>query len=165
MNGLGAGYGEVILLRHPDGSTTFYAHLDRRLVGRGQLVQGGEVIGLMGNTSRAAAPPRNQRLRGTGHDPRTQGYPIGPHLHMSIHGVADVSLIPVDYRGPHSDSGKLPARPPRRVAVVAYEGADLISMATDRARGEVNEHDWGVDPVRYLQSVGMSLFAAHWSRR
>lgn len=162
VNGRRQGFGEVILLRHTDGSTSFYAHLDRRLVGRGQLVEGGEVIGHMGRTSRAAAPPRRERDRGRRSDPRAQGFPNMPtHLHMSIHGVTVPAGIA---HGPNAGSGTLPAVPPRRQAVRAYGGADLVSMATDATGGRINEHDWGVDPVAYLGHFGVALFAAPFSR-
>lgn len=157
MNGVRSGFGECVLLRHVDGSTSFYAHLDRRLVGRGQLVQGGEVIGLMGRTSRAAMAPTRERERGRRTDPRGQGFPTMPtHLHMSIHGVG---VRPGIAHGPRAATETMPAVPPRRRAVAAYGGADLISMATDATGGSINEHDWGIDPVAYLATVPVQLFA------
>jgi murein DD-endopeptidase MepM/ murein hydrolase activator NlpD len=166
---MAGGYGEVILLRHPDGSTSFYAHLDKRLAGRGQLVAGGETIGLMGNTKYLAAPPSNQQYRGTTRDPRCfpqnprpEDRPrlMGVHLHLSIHGITNISGYPNNCRGSLADRGKLPALAPRRSAVAAWGGADRVSMATAARRpGQINEHDWGVDPVRYIQSVGTSLYA------
>ncbi|MGX1983440.1 peptidoglycan hydrolase CwlO-like protein [Thermolongibacillus altinsuensis] len=59
-------YGNVIFITHYiDGQlyTTVYAHLESRLVGEGQFVNKGQLIGYMGNT----------------------GYSTGPHLHFELH--------------------------------------------------------------------------------
>jgi murein DD-endopeptidase MepM/ murein hydrolase activator NlpD len=44
------GYGNLVKLRHPDGSVTLYAHNSRLLVRRGETVQQGEPIAQMGST-------------------------------------------------------------------------------------------------------------------
>lgn len=54
------GYGNFVELSHPNGMTTFYAHLSRIDVASGDRVSGGERIGLVGST----------------------GYSTGPHLHF-----------------------------------------------------------------------------------
>ena len=59
-------YGNVIFITHMINGqvyTTVYAHLDARLVGEGQTVRKGQVIGYMGNT----------------------GHSTGPHLHFELH--------------------------------------------------------------------------------
>ena len=43
-------YGEMIILNHGDGYYTLYAHLSASLVGRGQEVSAGQVIGRVGDT-------------------------------------------------------------------------------------------------------------------
>ncbi|MFP4373522.1 MAG: peptidoglycan DD-metalloendopeptidase family protein [Spirochaetaceae bacterium] len=55
-------YGKFVILRHPGGYQTLYAHLDSFDVSVGQYVSQGQVIGRMGNTGRST----------------------GPHLHFSI---------------------------------------------------------------------------------
>ncbi len=45
-------YGNVIVVTHPDGSSTMYAHLKKRLVLYGDKVVQGQVIGKVGNTGR-----------------------------------------------------------------------------------------------------------------
>ena len=47
------GYGHVVVVRHPNGLETLYAHLSRRLVQEGDLLEAGEVLGLGGNTGRS----------------------------------------------------------------------------------------------------------------
>ncbi len=60
--GVNPTYGRYIIIRHPDGFQTLYAHLSRILVRRGQRVNQNQLIGKMGNT----------------------GYSTGSHLHFSI---------------------------------------------------------------------------------
>jgi murein DD-endopeptidase MepM/ murein hydrolase activator NlpD len=57
------GYGNLVKVRHPDGSVTLYAHNSRILVRRGQKVDQGQQIAEMGST----------------------GFSTGPHLHYEIH--------------------------------------------------------------------------------
>ncbi|TVQ46645.1 MAG: LysM peptidoglycan-binding domain-containing protein [Gloeocapsa sp. DLM2.Bin57] len=57
------GYGNLVKIRHYNGSVTLYAHNNRLLVRRGQTVEQGQQIAEMGST----------------------GYSTGPHLHFEIH--------------------------------------------------------------------------------
>ncbi len=47
------GYGNYILISHPNGTKTRYAHLNKVLVSVGQHVKKGELIGIMGETGDA----------------------------------------------------------------------------------------------------------------
>lgn len=49
----GGGYGNYIVIRHPNGLETIYGHLSKQLVSENQEVRAGEVIGLGGNTGRS----------------------------------------------------------------------------------------------------------------
>ena len=49
----GGGYGKYIILRHPGGFQTLYAHLNGFNVSSGQSIARGEVIGWVGNTGRS----------------------------------------------------------------------------------------------------------------
>jgi len=66
-SGWNGGYGNYIVIRHPNGAQTLYAHLSRSSVGVGSYVTQGEVIGAMGNTGRST----------------------GPHLHFEVRGAAN----------------------------------------------------------------------------
>lgn len=48
-----SGYGNVIIINHRNGYETLYGHLDSIDVKVGQIVEKGEVIGVMGNTGRS----------------------------------------------------------------------------------------------------------------
>lgn len=50
------GYGNCIVLRHPNGLETLYGHLSKINVKLGQQVTAGEVIGLGGNTGNSTGP-------------------------------------------------------------------------------------------------------------
>ena len=47
------GYGNYIVIRHPNGLETVYGHLSKKLVKPNQIVRAGEAIGLGGNTGRS----------------------------------------------------------------------------------------------------------------
>lgn len=47
------GYGNYVVIRHPNGLETIYGHLDKHLVRENQIVKAGEPIGLGGNTGRS----------------------------------------------------------------------------------------------------------------
>jgi murein DD-endopeptidase MepM/ murein hydrolase activator NlpD len=68
------GYGELVILDHGDGWTTYYGHLSSRYVGCGDQVAQGQVIGQMGMSGNAT----------------------GVHLHFEIRD-ADRALNPYDY--------------------------------------------------------------------
>jgi murein DD-endopeptidase MepM/ murein hydrolase activator NlpD len=62
LAGVVTGYGNTVILKHPDGTRTLYGHCSKLLVHPGQLVGQGDVIGLVGST----------------------GHSTGPHLHFEI---------------------------------------------------------------------------------
>jgi murein DD-endopeptidase MepM/ murein hydrolase activator NlpD len=69
------GYGNVIDIRHRDGSLTRYAHLSQVQVQQGDCVSQGQVIGEIGSTGRST----------------------GPHLHFEMHLVGKGAVNPVGY--------------------------------------------------------------------
>jgi murein DD-endopeptidase MepM/ murein hydrolase activator NlpD len=60
--GWNGGYGQMVSVKHSDGYTSIYGHMQRFIVSRGQSVRAGQVIGYVGST----------------------GYSTGPHLHLEL---------------------------------------------------------------------------------
>lgn len=86
-SGQKTGYGECILLRHIDGTTSIYCHLNDRLVERGAVVTGGVTIARMGRTSKGGTKPPNAAQQGGPADPRCRHFPnMGIHIHFGVHG-------------------------------------------------------------------------------
>ncbi|MCC7441848.1 MAG: M23 family metallopeptidase [Bdellovibrionales bacterium] len=72
-----SGYGNVVILRHDDRHTTFYAHNTRNLVAVGQKVKSQQKIALLGSTGKSTGPHTHFEIRdgGTPLDPRKK---LGP---------------------------------------------------------------------------------------
>jgi murein DD-endopeptidase MepM/ murein hydrolase activator NlpD len=69
------GYGNMVEIRHADGSMTRYAHHSRNLVRAGQEVDQGQQIAEVGST----------------------GYSTGPHLHFEVHLPNQGTVNPIAY--------------------------------------------------------------------
>lgn len=50
------GYGNVLVIRHPNGLETYYGHLSSYVVESGDIVRAGELIGYGGSTGRSTGP-------------------------------------------------------------------------------------------------------------
>ena len=73
----GHSYGNYVLLKHPNGYYTLYAHMKYGsvCVSKGQWVEKGQVIGYMGNT----------------------GYSQGAHLHFEVRNTSNTRINPTPY--------------------------------------------------------------------
>jgi murein DD-endopeptidase MepM/ murein hydrolase activator NlpD len=58
-----SGYGILVRIRYWDGTISYYGHMSRISVNKGDSVEPGEIVGRSGNT----------------------GHSTGPHLHLEIH--------------------------------------------------------------------------------
>ena len=65
-------YGNVVVIEHPSGEASLYAHLDSRAVNRGDYVAENQPIGTVGTTA------------GTRTDPGKHFERSGAHLHLEI---------------------------------------------------------------------------------
>lgn len=66
----GASYGKWVMIKHKNGLSSLFAHLDLIKVHEGDQVQMGDIIGYSGNT----------------------GYSTGPHLHFTVYVSSAVSI-------------------------------------------------------------------------
>ena len=57
------GYGNLVLIRHPNGFVSAYAHLDSTSVTKGQSVNRGDAIGQVGMTGSVSRPQLHFELR------------------------------------------------------------------------------------------------------
>jgi peptidoglycan hydrolase-like protein with peptidoglycan-binding domain len=71
----GGGYGNLVVLRHRLGLTSWYAHLSTIAVRPGECVAVGALVGRVGATGRSTGPHLHfeLRVRGAAVDPRTAG--------------------------------------------------------------------------------------------
>lgn len=65
------GYGNLVIIRHPNGLETYYGHLSKVMVDTTEVVKAGEVIGLGGSTGRSTGPHLHfeTRYKGQPFDP------------------------------------------------------------------------------------------------
>ena len=71
VNYEGKGYGNYVIIRHPNGLETVYGHLNKQLVKENQIVKAGQPIGLGGSTGRSTGPHLH-------FETRFMGYAINP---------------------------------------------------------------------------------------
>lgn len=62
--GWGGGYGNYIVIRHPNGTQTVYGHLSRVGVNVGDAVERGQSIGTTGNSGKSTGPHLHFEVRG-----------------------------------------------------------------------------------------------------
>jgi murein DD-endopeptidase MepM/ murein hydrolase activator NlpD len=63
-SGWNGGYGQYIVIKHPNGTQTLYAHLSANAVGVGASVAQGQTIGNMGNTGKSTGSHLHFEVRG-----------------------------------------------------------------------------------------------------
>ena len=90
------GYGNCVMVRHPDGNMTVYAHLTLPLMVKvGDKVQKSQVLGYSGTTGNSTGPHLHFEIRGADNkafDPMTV-------LHSSIEPVIPPVPVPVELKG------------------------------------------------------------------
>ncbi len=64
-NGYNGGFGNLVIIYHPNGVETLYAHMSKLNTTTGSKVEQGQIIGYVGSTGRST----------------------GPHLHFEVHGA------------------------------------------------------------------------------
>lgn len=74
------GFGRLLLIRHADGFTTAYGHLDAVLVAVGERVERGRIVGRVGDTGDVKTAQLHFQLR-------SGATPIDPRPHLASTGV------------------------------------------------------------------------------
>jgi len=115
------GYGNCIVVRHPNGLETLYGHLSKINVKPNQQVEVGEVIGLGGNT----------------------GNSTGPHLHFECRflyqtfdpeWILDFSTYTLRTRRLHLDKSYFGIHQPRKGQKLDYKADNSIIKETKKGR-------------------------------
>jgi murein DD-endopeptidase MepM/ murein hydrolase activator NlpD len=78
-SGPASGFGLWVRIKHSDGTTTVYGHINRSLVAEGQRVRAGQEIAEMGN----------------------RGNSTGPHLHFEVWNAAGQKINPIIWLHQH----------------------------------------------------------------
>ena len=71
-------YGNLVVIRHPNGLETFYGHLSKIIVEQDQWVEAGSIIGLGGSTGRSTGPHLH-------FETRYKGYAFDPEWLIDFH--------------------------------------------------------------------------------
>jgi len=61
--GYNGGYGNLVVMRHPNGLETYYAHFRKLLVEEGDTIESGTPIGIIGSTGRSGGPHLHYEMR------------------------------------------------------------------------------------------------------
>lgn len=72
------GYGNYVVIRHPNGLETVYGHMSRSIVREGTVVRAGDPIGLGGSTGRSTGPHLH-------FEARFMGVPLDPSALFDFH--------------------------------------------------------------------------------
>ncbi len=105
FRGFQKGYGNVVYLEHPDGTTSRYAHLKEFKVEEGDRIKKGVPIGIVGRTGNAKGPHVHYERRDL------QGLPIDPLNQDFFPSIAGRSYefkpeeVPSIFVSPTADSG------------------------------------------------------------
>ncbi len=103
------GYGNYVVIRHPNGLETVYGHMSRSIVREGTVVRAGDPIGLGGSTGRSTGPHLH-------FEARFMGVPIDPSdlfdFQAGVPRFDVFAFVKGAYRTPRSQAmARVTARP------------------------------------------------------
>lgn len=158
----GGGYGNYIVIRHPNGLETVYGHLSRRIASEGTIVRAGDPIGLGGNTGRSTGPHLH-------FEARFMGLPLNPNeLFDFEYGTPRTDVYTFRHRNHRrklSSQEALAARDrarkasEERQAEAAKGGKEVAQVSTHKVkRGETlysiaSQYDISVDKLKKLNGI------------
>lgn len=109
------GFGNLIIIRHPNGLETYYAHLSKLKVKENQVVKAGQVIGLGGSTGHSYSPHLHFEVRY--HDVAIDPEKIFDTEHYCLR--KDMALV---------DELLRPQNSPKKPAPVRHDGEDVYAI-------------------------------------
>jgi murein DD-endopeptidase MepM/ murein hydrolase activator NlpD len=92
----GAKYGKTVLIEHTNGLASFYAHLDRRQVAEGDVVQAGQLIGLSGASGKVTGPHLHFEVRQGGLSVNPESMLAGLDAHATTAALRARSALSAD---------------------------------------------------------------------
>lgn len=147
------GYGNYVVIRHPNGLETIYGHLSKQLVSENQTVRAGEPIGLGGNTGRSTGSHLH-------FETRLCGVALNPALFFDFRNqdvVADQVLFS---RSSYERESNIATRERGKVGNGGYSHEDVygeLGMSDDLAAAEVRQAANQPERVYYKAVQGDSL--------
>ena len=134
----GRGYGNYIVIRHPNGLETVYGHMSRAIAREGTVVKAGDPIGLGGSTGRSTGPHLH-------FEARFMGIPLDPtDLFDFVAGVPRFDVFAF-VKGAYQT--------PRSFAVAR-------AVAKPKKSGEANEEQFKTHRIKKGET--MSTIARHY---
>lgn len=122
----GRGYGNYVVIRHPNGLETVYGHMSRSIVREGTIVRAGDPVGLGGSTGRSTGPHLH-------FEARFMGIPIDPSDLFDFQAGVPRFDIFAFVKGAY--------RAPRSVAVAN-------AVAKPKKSGEANEEQFKTHRIK-----------------
>lgn len=136
------GFGNAIVIKHPDGFSTLYGHLSGIFVNQGDAVNAGQPIGLSGSTGLSTGP----HVHFGYYDPN--GVPIDPTTALTADASASpatptsaASLTPTAGGGP--DLTSLLGLTPQERTAIAAQTAPAPTTPAGQAQGSGQEFNFG----------------------
>lgn len=123
-----SGFGKLIKVNHGMGFVTYYGHLNKIGVKRGQVVSKGEVIGRTGNTGRSTGPHLHYEVR-YGNKPLEPAYFILMNLNNYDTQLAKIKEIPWESLTTNMQKRMLAPKPPSSPLIVTLTEPSLSTAA------------------------------------
>lgn len=150
------GYGNYVVIRHPNGLETVYGHHSRNLVREGTIVRAGDPIALGGSTGRSTGPHLH-------FEARFMGIPINPEVMFDFNeGVPRLDVFTFRKSGSYQSAAS--ARAMANSRAKAAPSAASISIRTHRVKKGETLHSiarqYGTTVDKLKKTNGLSSKAA-----
>lgn len=145
------GYGNYVVIRHPNGLETYYAHMSKHLVKTNQIVKAGQPIGLGGNTGRSTGSHLHFECR-------LLGQPINPALLFDFPNQ-DVTGDFYVYRNNRGiDPNSFLVSNERSHSVELYADEEIEKVQDRYGKGQhVYITEPGDTPLKVVQKLGITF--------